>query len=100
MKRGNFFQVSIALYWELLSLPSVFPATKPLRATARGSYLVPAFQGPFPLLQHKTLVFIRPLDVALTDFQTLDYFPAVCLLKKKVTEIQRCVKTNPLTPPE
>lgn len=47
------------------------------------SYLVPAFQGPFPLLQHKPLVFIRPLDVALTNFQPLDYLPAVCLLEKK-----------------
>lgn len=47
------------------------------------SYLVPAFQGPFPLLQHKPLVFIRPLDVALANFQPLDYLPAVCLLEKK-----------------
>lgn len=47
-----------------------------------GSYLVPAFQGPFPLLQHKTLVLVRPLDVALTDFQPLNDFPAVCLLER------------------
>lgn len=46
------------------------------------SHLVPAFQGPFPLLQHETLVFIRPLDVALTDFQPFNDFPAVSLLER------------------
>lgn len=59
------------------------------------SYLVPAFQGPFPLLQHKPLVLIRPLDVALTNFQPLDDFPAVCLLaKNKRKKIVLC-QTKP-----
>lgn len=44
------------------------------------SYLVPAFQGPFPLFQHKALVFVRSLDVALTNFQSLNDFPTVWLL--------------------
>lgn len=45
------------------------------------SYLVPTFQGPLPLLQHEALVFVRPLDVALSNFQALDDFPAVGLLQ-------------------
>lgn len=61
----------------------LFPATKAFAFHfACGTYLVPAFQGPFPLLQHKTLMLIRPLDIALTDFQPLNDFPAVCLLER------------------
>lgn len=51
-----------------------------LSQSAIKPYLVPAFQWPFPLLQHEAFVFIWPLDVALTDFQPLNDFPAVCLL--------------------
>lgn len=92
-KKGNFlldsklFNILGAAVFE-----SVFPATKAFVSRfACGSYLVPAFQGPFPLLQHKALVLIGPLDVALTDFQPLNDFPAVCLLEwNKNTE--RCQK--------
>lgn len=43
---------------------------------------MPSFQGPFPLLQHEALVFVRPLDVALSNFQAFDDFPAVGLLQR------------------
>lgn len=46
------------------------------------SDLVPALQWPFPLLQHKTLMFIRSLDIRLANLQSLDDLPAVCLLNK------------------
>ena len=51
-----------------------------LSRSAIKPYLVPAFQWPFSLLQHEALVFIWPLDVALADSQSLNDFPAVCLL--------------------
>lgn len=46
-------------------------------------HLVPALQGPLPLLQHEALVLVGPLDVALADFQALDDLPAVCLLEER-----------------
>lgn len=41
---------------------------------------MPAFQRPFPLFQHKALVFVGSQDIALTNFQSLNDFPTVWLL--------------------
>lgn len=50
------------------------------------TYLVPALQRPFPLFQHKALMFVWSLDIALSNFQSLNDFPAVWLLEMMTKE--------------
>lgn len=62
---------------------------------------MPALQRPFPLFQHKALMFVWSLDIALSNFQSLNDFPAVWLLEMMTKEEgsfkkkeEKCISKN------
>lgn len=57
----------------------------------KGSDLVPALQRPFSLLQHETFMFLRSLNVTLSDFQPLNDLPAIRFLHKRNQMMSGCV---------
>lgn len=94
-ENGNFFQALVLIVDSKLFIiqeAAVLSISQEIKLFVAhftgGSYLVPAFEGPFPFFQHKPLVLIGSLHIVLTDFQSLNDFPAVWNLEKNKNIVQ------------